>query len=166
MKYIFLIRHAKSSWENPSQTDFERPLNERGFNDATKMAKLLKSKNIIPDLILSSPATRALTTAEIFAQHFNYLQEAIKSDEKIYEASIRDLAEVVSEIDNSFDTVFLFGHNPGISNFANFLSNKMVEYFSTCAIAGLELNIDLWSNLERHCGKLILFEYPRKSRGL
>lgn len=166
MKYLYLIRHAKSSWDNPSQSDFERTLNERGFNDAPQMAMLLKSKNVIPDLILSSPATRALTTAEIFAQHLNYSLEEIKTDENIYEASTRNLTEVVSEIDNGFGTVFLFGHNPGISNFANFLSSKMVEDFSTCTIAGLELNIDSWSKLERHCGKLILFEYPKKLKNL
>jgi phosphohistidine phosphatase len=162
MKYLYLIRHAKSSWDNPNQTDFERTLNERGEKDAPMMARLLKSKNILPDLIISSPATRAFTTAEIFAAHLNYISDSIKSDARIYEASTKNLADVIHEVDDNFNTVFLFGHNPGISNFANMISNQHVPDFPTCAVAGFELNIDEWSKAERYCGKLILFEYPKK----
>lgn len=162
MKYLYLIRHAKSSWDNPSQTDFERTLNERGEKDAPQMALLLKSKNIDPDYIISSPAVRAFTTAEIFAEHFEYPDSKIFCDARIYEASTRDLAEVVQQISDEYETAFLFGHNPGISNFANLLSNKPIEDMPTCAIAGLALDVESWSKLERYCGKLIMFEYPRK----
>lgn len=162
MKYLYLIRHAKSSWDDPSQTDFERTLNERGVKDAPRMAKLLQSKNVNPDLIISSPATRAISTAEIFAAQFKYPSEKILSDARIYEAAMRDLADVVHDINDDCGTVFLFGHNPGISNFANLLSNQPVVDMPTCAIAGFELNINSWSEAERYCGKLILFEYPKK----
>lgn len=164
MKYLYLIRHAKSSWDNPNQTDFERTLNQRGEKDAPQMAKLLKSKNVFPDLIISSPATRAFTTAEIFAAHLNYIPDSIESDARIYEASTNNLADVIHEVDDNYNTVFLFGHNPGISNFANMLSNKPVPDFPTCAVAGFELNIDLWSKAERYCGKFNFFEYPKKYR--
>lgn len=164
MKYLYLIRHAKSSWDDPSQTDFERTLNERGIKDAPKMAKLLQSKKVNPDLIISSPAVRAFSTAEIFAAQYKYPSEKILSDARIYEAAMRDLADVVHEIKDETGTAFLFGHNPGISNFANLLSNQPVVDMPTCAIAGFELNINIWSEAERYCGKLILFEYPKKLR--
>ena len=178
MKYLYLIRHAKSSWDDPSQTDFERTLNERGIKDAPKMAKLLQSKKVNPDLIISSPAVRAFSTAGIFAAQYKYPSEKILSDARIYEAAMRDLADVVHEIKglsseefplipeikDEIGTAFLFGHNPGISNFANLLSNQPIVDMPTCAIAGFELSINSWSEAERYCGKLILFEYPKKLR--
>ncbi|MEW6651839.1 MAG: histidine phosphatase family protein [Bacteroidota bacterium] len=164
MKYIYLIRHAKSSWDNPAQTDFERALNERGIKDAPKMAQLLKSKNVKPDFIVSSPAVRAFTTAEIFAEKFGFPESIISADARIYEASTRELSEVVQQLSDDYKTVFLFGHNPSISNFANLISSKPIVDMPTCAIVGLELNIDGWNNLEKFCGKLILHEYPKKWR--
>lgn len=128
------------------------------------MAKLLQSKKVKPDLIISSPATRAFSTAKIFAAQYKYPSEKILSDARIYEAAMRDLAEVVHEINDEYEVVFLFGHNPGISNFANLLSNQPVVDMPTCAIVGFELNINSWSDAERYCGKLILFEYPKKLR--
>ncbi|KAF0151895.1 MAG: phosphohistidine phosphatase SixA [Ignavibacteria bacterium] len=164
MKYICLIRHAKSSWADPTQTDFERTLNERGEKDAPKMARLVYSKNIFPELMISSPATRAFSTAEIFAEEFGYSVEKIISDARIYESSTRELLEVVQQISDNYKTVFLFGHNPGITNFANLLSYKPIVDMPTCAIVALELNIENWSNAERFCGRLILQEYPKKLR--
>jgi len=164
MKQLFLIRHAKSSWDNPAQTDFERTLNERGINDAPKMAALLKSKIKNTDFIISSPAVRAFTTAKVFAKHLNYPESKIFSDARIYEASTKHLTEVVLQISDDFETVLLFGHNPGLTNFANYLSAKAIEDMPTCAIVGLELEIEAWSKLERYCGKKILFEYPKKLR--
>lgn len=162
MKFLYLIRHAKSSWENPSQTDFDRTLNERGLKDAPRMANLLKSKNVKPDCIISSPAVRAFTTALIFAKQFDYEESKILSEDNIYEASTRDLTEIVQQINDEYETVFLFGHNPGISSFANLISNKPVADMSTCTIVGLEIDTDSWSKLERYSGKTILYEYPKK----
>jgi phosphohistidine phosphatase len=163
MKTLILIRHAKSSWDDSTQTDFERTLNERGFHDASFMGRLLFKKNVVPDLIISSPANRAYTTAEIFASQLKYPAEKIKSDTRIYEATVRDLMEVIREVDDANETVLLFGHNPGIGNFTNLLGDEFINGMPTCSIAGIELNIDSWKNLERRCGKLIMFDYPKKN---
>jgi phosphohistidine phosphatase len=164
MKKLYLIRHAKSSWDDPTKTDFERTLNHRGEKDAPLMAKFLSSKKIIPDLMISSPATRAFTTALFFASQFEYPYERIQTDERIYEATTGNLSDVVRQIADEYETVFIFGHNPGISNFCNLLTSKPVHDLPTCAVAGLDLNINSWSELNRYCGKLILFEYPKKLR--
>jgi len=162
-KTLYLIRHAKSSWDDPGLSDFQRTLNTRGLKDSPLMAKLIKEKNIIPDLIISSPAARALSTAEIFANEFQFDKDKIISDEKIYDATTRDLISVICEIKNENYTVMLFGHNPGLSNVANFLGNKFLPDMPTCAVVGIEFRINSWSKVERNCGEIILFEYPKKS---
>ena len=162
-KTLYLIRHAKSSWDDPSQSDFQRSLNDRGLKDSPLMAKLIKGKNIIPDLIISSPAVRALSTAEIFADEFNYNRNKIISDERIYEAAMRNLITTIREIKDENNTVMIFGHNPGLSNIANLFGNKFLPEFPTCAVVGIELKVNSWSEVERNCGKIILFEYPKKS---
>jgi phosphohistidine phosphatase len=162
MKTLYLVRHAKSSWDEGISSDYERPLNKRGEHDAPIMAKLLKEKKLVPDLIISSPAKRALRTAEIFSNQFRYENKKIITDERIYEATMRDLTDVVRTFSESHVTIMLFGHNPGISNFVNLLGDQFIEDLPTCAVVGIELKIDLWKELERHCGKIFLFEYPKK----
>ena len=162
-KTLYLIRHAKSSWDDPNLSDFQRTLNTRGLKDSPLMAKLIKEKNIIPDLIISSPAARALSTAEIFADEFQYDKNKIISDEKIYEATTRDLISVIRDIKNENNTVMLFGHNPGLSNTANLLGNKFLPDMPTCAVVGIEFKVNSWRKVERSCGEIILFEYPKKS---
>ena len=162
-KTLYIIRHAKSSWDNQSLSDSQRTLNARGLKDAPLMAKLLKGKKIVPDLIISSPAVRALSTAEIFADEFKYKRDKIISDEKIYEATMRELITTIREIKDEYNTVMLFGHNPGLSNIVNLIGNKFLPALPTCAVVGIELKVNSWSDVERDCGKIILFEYPKKS---
>lgn len=161
MKKLFLIRHAKSSWDEPNLSDYERPLNERGKKDAPMMSSILKEKNIFPDLIISSTAERAAETANIFASELNYTK-TIHYDSRIYEATTQNLLEVVSEIDDDHNLVFLFGHNPGLSNFANFISKTPVLNMPTTCIVGLELTINKWKEVERHSGNVFLYEFPKK----
>ncbi len=159
MKKLFLIRHAKSSWDDPTLSDQERPLNERGIRNANFMANLLKEKNILPDLIISSIAERASHTANIFSDILSYTKK-IKYDSRIYEATTQDLIEVVSQNEDIYNTVFLFGHNPGLLNFANFISTQPIYNLPTCAIIGFEIQIDRWEKISRNSSKLILNEYP------
>lgn len=161
MKKLFLIRHAKSSWDDPTISDHERPLNERGIRNANFMSNLLKEKNIIPDLIISSTAKRAHQTANIFSENLNYTKK-IKFDSRIYEATTQNLLEVISEIENKYNYVFLFGHNPGLTNFANFISTQSIFNLPTCAIVGFDLPIERWKNISRHSAKLIFNEFPKK----
>lgn len=162
MKKLYLIRHAKSSWDDSSQSDFERPLNKRGEHDAPIMAKFLNENKLEPGLFLSSPANRALTTAQIFAGEFQCPADQIVTDHRIYEAGIRELITVIREIDNENKVVLLFGHNPGLTSLTNLLGDKFIPEMPTCAIVGLKFEVNSWSEVERHSGKIILFDYPKK----
>ncbi|MBU1113766.1 MAG: histidine phosphatase family protein [Bacteroidetes bacterium] len=162
MKKLYLIRHAKSSWEDHLLSDFDRPLSDRGKQDAPQMAEILKSKNVIPNIVISSSARRALKTAKIFSSHLNYSTDDIEINNSIYDATTQVLLNIISKIDNKYETVLMFGHNPGFTVLANLLGDKVIENMPTCSIASLELNIESWRNVEVNCGRLIGFEYPKK----
>ena len=162
MKKLFLIRHAKSSWDHPDVPDFERPLNKRGKRDAPFMGNLLFKQKIKPDAIITSPAVRALTTAEIFAKELGYPKKKIIRDENMYECGLGDLEDIVQSISDDFSTVLLFGHNPAITSYSNHLGNRYIDGLPTCAIVGIELNVDKWKKAERDKGNVFLFEYPKK----
>ena len=119
MKILILVRHAKSSWKNAYLLDIDRPLNKRGQRDAPVMGKRLAERDSTPDFLISSPATRALTTAEIIAQEIEYPVEDIVVDERIYGADVDDWLEIVQDLDDGWDCVMCFGHNPGITDFFN-----------------------------------------------
>ncbi len=164
MKILYLIRHAKSSWDDQDQTDFERPLNKRGEHDAPLMANILNKKKVEPDLIISSPAKRAFSTALIFAEKLDYNLNSVKTDDRIYEAGMRELMTLVREIDDRNKTVMIFGHNPGLTSFTNLLGDKFIPGMPTCSIVGLEFDATKWAQVERHSGKIFLFEYPKKQK--
>jgi phosphohistidine phosphatase len=161
MKKLFLIRHAKSDWSDNTLKDFDRGLNARGLKDAPFMGKLLKDKNIIPDLIISSPALRTKLTIEILLKEMTLEQEIIY-DESIYEAPFLNLKKVVDMIDDQFNIVYLVGHNPGLCDFANYLCNESFENIPTCGIVELDFNTNFWSDISKENSKLISFEYPKK----
>ena len=161
MKKLFLIRHAKSDWSDNTLKDFDRGLNARGLKDAPFMGKLLKGRNIIPDLIISSPALRTKLTIEILLKEMTLEQEIIY-DESIYEAPFLNLKKVVDMIDEQFNIVFLVGHNPGLCDFVNSLCNESFENIPTCGIVELDFNTNFWSDISRENSKLISFEYPKK----
>lgn len=162
MKKLFLIRHAKSDWGHNELPDFERPLNKRGKHDAPFMAKILLKKNIVPDLVYSSPAVRAITTAKIFAEEIGFHKKIIIENEDIYEAGIRELENIVQNIPDEHKTVFLFGHNMTITSYANHLGDKFIDNMPTCSIVGIEFDMKNWKNAERGQGRIFLFEYPKK----
>ena len=119
MKTIYLVRHAKSSWDDPFQDDFDRPLNERGRTDAPRMARRLKEKEIHPDLLLSSPAARAISTCKVIAETAGYHHNQIKTDSRLYHASEETLLQIVKKLSDEIDVVMIFAHNPGLTDFAN-----------------------------------------------
>ncbi|MCG3720172.1 histidine phosphatase family protein, partial [Aliarcobacter butzleri] len=126
MKKLVLIRHAKSDWSNPFLDDFLRPLNKRGKKNAPLMAKVLKEKNIRPDLIILSPSLRTKQTLEYFIKELNYNDE-VRFEESIYEAPYENLLKVIKDIPNIHKIVFLIGHNPGLCDLTNFLVDKSFE---------------------------------------
>ncbi len=162
MKTLYLLRHAKSSWDNPELDDFERPLNKRGHNDAPLIGNLLEKLNISPDLIISSPAIRASMTARIIADAIKYPLDRIRYDENIYEAGEMDLLEVIYTVDDTVDKLMLVGHNPSFTYLSHYLAKHHAQNISTCGLFAAELNITSWTKVKKNCGKLSLYEYPKK----
>lgn len=158
MKTLFLIRHAKSDWTNPDLKDVERFLNERGYSDANKMSSQFKHQH---DLIITSPAIRAMSTALIFARNLKYNANTICIKQELYESSIEDYVSVINAIDNSYNTVMLFAHNPTISDVAQQLTQALPMELPTCAIAGIRFDVSDWK--KANTGNLFLFDYPKKA---
>jgi phosphohistidine phosphatase len=165
MKKLYLIRHAKSSWDDPEMDDFVRPLNDRGKKDTPRMGKRLKEKGITPDLMISSPATRALDTCTAIAKALDYPQEKIKTDKRLYHASEEELLKVVQELKDrpkdEEETVLLFGHNPGLTNFVNELLRENIANIPTCGIVAAKLNIKSWRDAKFGCGEIESFDFPK-----
>jgi len=161
MKKLYIIRHAKSSWSDEKLDDFERPLNKRGKENAPMMGERLKEKGIMPDIIISSPAKRAKTTAEIIAKEIGY-KKKILFDENIYEASIDELRKILIAIDDKNSAAFLVGHNPSLNDLANYYVHHE-ENIPTCGIIEIGFECDTWSDIEPKNAKLLSFDYPKKS---
>ena len=162
MKTLTIIRHAKSSWKYPELADFDRPLNKRGKNDAPLTGRRLKEKRISPDLIITSPANRALTTAKIIAGEIGYAKKNLVSDKRVYMADSEDVVAILREVDNALKEVFIVGHNPTMTDLANDLTGEYIDNIPTCGIARLKLDIKSWKDLAPGKGKLSLFDYPKK----
>lgn len=162
MKKIYLVRHAKSSWSNPELRDYDRPLNKRGKRDAPFMGNLIKEKGIKPELLITSPAVRALTTARYFADELGYPEVDIIRDENLYEAGVKDIIKVISEISNDVGNVMLFGHNPGLTDFCNFIANRQIDNIPTSAVVSLVLKTSQWNDIEANTCELDFFEFPKK----
>ena len=128
MKTLFLVCHAKSSRDDPSLPDRERPLDERGLRDAPAMGKRLAERKIKPDLLVSSPAVRALTTAHLIADELGYARDDIAIDDRLYASSADGLLAVVRVLDNKLGSVMLFGHNPEFTDLAQRLSGEITQF--------------------------------------
>jgi phosphohistidine phosphatase len=145
-KTLFIIRHAKSSWAEIGARDIDRTLNDRGHTDAPKMAEILRGVGVAPDLIVSSPAKRAFTTAQYFAKAFGIAIKDIDIQQNIYEATTDELLSVVRDLPNKADVILMFGHNPGFTYFANQYTRNYIDNLPTCGIVRLDLASDTWEN--------------------
>ena len=162
MRYLTLVRHGKSSWDHNGLQDEERPLNRRGRKDVPSMALRFVARGHRPDYLLSSFATRALTTARIFARQLHYPVERIRLSETIYECSPDDLYRIVGKLNDQYWHVCLFGHNPGFTLFANDLCGSDIDNIPTTGIAHIQLKIESWDQIAPGCGELLEFDYPKK----
>ncbi|MCX6351530.1 MAG: histidine phosphatase family protein [Bacteroidetes bacterium] len=164
MKKLYIIRHAKSDWEYPELTDFERPINARGRIDAPAIGDYLHKNNIKPDYIYSSPANRAITTARIVCYQLGFPFEGIQIKEKIYDATLGDLVSILQTTPDDKNEVILFGHNPGLTYLIEYLTGELLDSLPTCGVYGVEFNKDFysWKDLYRGSGKGILFTSPKK----
>lgn len=160
-KRLFLIRHAKSSWKDAGLSDYERPLNKRGKRDAPFMGKLLCDKNISPDLIMTSYAERAKSTALLIAKELDYPEEKIVIEKKLYEAMNKDILDIIRKTDEKIKVLFLFGHNPALTTLHNYICNQFIDNIPTCGITEYEFD-DEWKNITGNSCRLIAFEYPKK----
>ena len=149
MKRLTLVRHAKSDAGLPGQQDWDRPLNRRGQRDAPEMALRLRERRLKPDLVLSSPAVRALTTATIMARELKVPASAVGQDERLYLASPADLLAVIRDLGGHATHVMVFGHNPGITDLANALSaGERIDNMPTCAVFTGLFALEDWNALE------------------
>jgi len=161
MKTLFLIRHAKSSWDDTALPDKDRPLNDRGRRDAPKMGDRLARRDVKPDLILSSPAVRALETAEIIAKKLDYRRKNIVVDDRLYAVTADDLLDVVHKLGDELERVMLFGHNPELTELAHRLSSKITN-MPTCAVAEFTFDAKSWSSIGKAKPAKVALDYPKK----
>ena len=161
MKSILFVRHAKSSWDSPTQKDFDRPLNDRGNKDAPEMAIRLLEKKILIDAFVSSPAVRALSTAVYFHQAFKAKKEQLILVPSLYHAPASEFYQVIKQLNNKLDTVAIFSHNPGITEMVNTLGVATVDNMPTCAVFGVHSEIKTWEEFENADKQFWLFDYPK-----
>ena len=160
MKTLYLVRHAKSYWKDQSIPDFDRPLNSRGKRDAPFMGEVLKDKKIKLGLIISSPAKRTKKTAIEIAAKIGYPEKKILYQEELYEASSNTLIKVIRKIDEKYDSVMMFSHNPGLTLLNNHIANNYIDNIPTCGIVALEFDRK-WNELDKNTCKFLFFEYPK-----
>ncbi|NDE10491.1 MAG: histidine phosphatase family protein [Chitinophagia bacterium] len=161
-KVLLIIRHAKSSWELGTLSDFDRPLNDRGKKDAPMMAKRLLDKKIKIDAFISSPAKRAKKTAELFCEQYNQSIESIEFIASLYHAGIDDFYDTAVQLDDRFDTVAIFSHNPGITYFVNTLSEQFqIDDMPTCGIFAIRIQTKKWADFKSASKEFIFFDYPK-----
>ncbi len=160
MKTLYLVRHAKSSWKNPAFSDIERPLNKRGKRDAPLMGNKLKERGIIPGLIVTSPAIRARITAKNIAVEIGFPEKEILINENIYESLSGELINVIHNFDNKYNSIMMFGHNPGFTMLNNYLTDHYIDNIPTCGVVGIHFNSS-WKSVQSGSGKSLFFIYPK-----
>ena len=162
-KILYLVRHAKSSWSSPGLGDRERPLNKRGQKDAPQMGTRLKHRSACPNLILTSPANRAQSTAALIAAELEPPHPEVSVHAQIYGASPSDLIDLLRNVDNKHVQVMLIGHNPDMTDLVNRLAGYCTDNLPTCSIATLEFATDDWHDIGTVAVRLIDLDYPKKS---
>ena len=161
MKILTLVRHAKSSWNHPDLSDRQRPLNARGERNAPDMGQRIVAHGIRPSLIITSPATRAWTTAKIIAAEIGYPAEFLQREDSLYLASLDDLLDTVVAQDAGFNNLMVVGHNPGMTEFANFLIPGLTNNLPTAGVVSVQIDQDDWTLYQQPKAELLTFDYPK-----
>ncbi len=164
MKTLLLIRHAKSGWDDPSLSDFDRTLTERGKSDAKMMAERLKEKFGEIDLFVSSPAKRAKKTARFFMKEFEKDKEELLLIPSLYEGSVKDFYDTIENLKDKEKAVAVFAHNPGITEFVNSLDGSPVYNMPTCAVFALKIKTKYWSEFQKAQKEFLFFDYPKNEK--
>lgn len=161
MKQLLLVRHAKSSWSDFSLKDFDRPLNERGKNDAPEMAARIKKKGISVDAFFSSPAKRARKTAEAFVKELGDKKKDIIFYDELYLAGPSTFSTIISKTDDRYKTIAVFSHNEGITAFANSLTTTRIDNIPTCGIFAVKIQTRQWSDFDKAEKDFWFFDSPK-----
>lgn len=162
MKILLLVRHAKSSWDNSLLSDFDRPLNERGKENAPVMAHRLKQKKIKIEAFVSSPAKRAKKTAKIFMKELGADEDELILVPSLYDASVNDFYKAIEDLKDTFNCVALFSHNPGITDFINSLDCHPVYNMPTSGVYAIEIHTEKWHQFKDAEKKFLFFDFPKK----
>jgi len=162
MKRLTLIRHGKSSWDDESIADMDRPLNERGLANAPEMGKRLALQGFQPELLLCSPARRTLDTAHLLARETGFPPDHIEVINRLYLASVAELLAIVRLLDDHVDDVWLVGHNPDLLDFANQLTDQPIEKLPTCGVFSAEFDTGTWRKLAMGTGRRVLYDTPKQ----
>ena len=163
MKTLYLVRHAKSDKNDMDLEDIDRPLNSRGYREAHMMGRSLDENKLLPDLIISSPAIRALTTALIFCRNFKMDPSEISINADLYETSVKQYLQVIKQTPDAINSVMLFAHNPTISDLMSAFIAPPTDTLPTCAVIGIQFPSDLteWKKIDTAKGKLVLYDFPK-----
>lgn len=167
MKTLIVVRHAKSSWDDPELSDFARPLNGRGEKDAPRMARRLKEKDFTINTVVSSPAVRALRTCHVFTEILGFPQEQIQTSKQLYHAGDEIILRVIRGLKDhpvKHEVMLLFGHNPGLTDFVNNLVDEDIDNIPTTGIVYCKLNIEKWSEAIWGCGEMEFLDFPKKGK--
>ena len=162
MKTLMIVRHGKSSWAYPDLEDFYRPLKPRGINDAFAIGEELLEKDVFPDLILSSPAIRAMNTAIIIARKLDFPLQRIRANEGIYEASTYELLRLISNVEDNIETLMIFGHNPSFTSLINQLQEESLYNLPTCGVFAISLPISSWTEIGKAKGNKLFTLFPKE----
>ena len=163
---LFIIRHGKSDWDHQGLDDIDRPLAERGIRNSEEMAKRLSHKGLIPELLVSSPASRALNTALIMARFWMLKPAALQIHEPLYDAYISNIETVVSGIPSDVQSLAIFGHNPSWTAYANQFLSSPLDNLPTAGVVVVTLKSDNWKGLGRRQVKDVYVDYPKKKSPL
>lgn len=160
MKTLYLIRHAKSSWDNPSLKDYDRPLNERGKINAAEMGKRLAKNKAKPGTVIASSAKRTKKTAQKIAKELGFDKKKIQLKEELYHCSNYYMLQAVNAIKDKHQEAILVGHNPTTASFCDYLTGEYYD-FPTCAVARIDFEVDSWQEVSNGLGKLAWYDYPK-----
>jgi phosphohistidine phosphatase len=163
MKKLFIVRHAKSSWDFPELDDLDRPLNKRGKKNAPQMGSRLAKRGIKPQLIITSPAKRAAATAREIAKELSFPKSDIIKEPLLYHGTNKNIIQMLQKQNNDINEIMIFGHNPGLTDLANYLSGSHIYNIPTCGIAEIDFEIFSWADIDEKKGVLVYFDYPKKS---
>jgi len=162
MKTLYIVRHAKSSWESPDSDDLNRPVIENGIKKTKKVIDFLIKENVKVDLIVSSHARRALDTAAFFAKAFNFSLSEIVVNYNIYENDEEDMMSEVYALPNDKNNIMLIGHNPTFTQFANLFLDKKIDFLPTSSVISISFETDRWEKIESSVKSLNFIAFPKK----